>query len=183
MGAIAHRRLAWCIYGLAVVLAGGLVAEAWPKGDDRFASASLPSVVLPPTTTPAPDAPPIDDWVETALNRPLFAPDRRPDDVAAAPDEALPRLSGTIRLADTSLAMFQPRTADGSAKSEVVGEGADLAGWTITDITSEGVTLVRDGRIATLRLSYDNRPVQPHRLGMMPTRVLHDKRTSPFLQP
>jgi hypothetical protein len=91
--------------------------------------------------------------------------------------------SGIIRLTDTALAMFQPVSADGRAKSVVVGTGADLSGWTITDITSEGVTLIRGDRIATLRLSYANLPIAPRHLGLVPTRVLHDKRTSPFLQP
>ena len=77
------------------------------------------------------------------------------------PEESLPRLAGTIRLTGTALAMFQPVTGDGRAKTVIVGEGADLSGWRVTDITSEGVTLMRDNRIATLRLSYANLPMGP----------------------
>jgi hypothetical protein len=45
------------------------------------------------------------------------------------------------------------------------------------------VTLVRDGQIATVRLSYANRPPAQHRLGRGLVTVLHDKRTNAFLQP
>jgi hypothetical protein len=179
----AAARLSWLVGGLALAMAGGVVAEAWPGGNGPATNDASPAGLLPVTAAPAADASPIDDWAADALGRPLFAADRRPDAAAAVPEEALPRLSGTIRLADTALAMFQPISSDGSAKTVVVGEGADLAGWTITDITSDGVTLMRDGRIATLRLSYANLPAAPRHLGLVPTRVLHDKRTSPFLQP
>jgi hypothetical protein len=180
---ITRGRLTGCVGVLAIVMAAGVVAEAWPGRANRSAPAGPHAAALPVVLSSAPDAPPIDDWMNDALGRPLFAADRRPDAAVAAPEEALPRLSGTIRLAETSLAMFQPAAVDGNTKSIVLGEGAQLSGWTITDIASDGVTLVRDGRIATLRLSYANLPAAPHRLGQVPTRVLHDKRTSPFLQP
>jgi hypothetical protein len=181
--AITPGRLSWCVGGLALLLAGAVAAEAWPRQEDGPAEMDLPPVAAAAVASSAPDAPPIDDWASTALSRPLFAQDRRPDAAGAAPDEALPRLSGTIRFADTALAIFQPDSPDGDGKSVVVGPGADLSGWTITDITEDGVTLMRDGRIATLRLSFANHPVQPRHLGMLSTRVLHDKRSSVFWQP
>jgi hypothetical protein len=181
--AITRGRLSWCVGGVALLLAGAVAAEAWPRQDGRTAEMDLSPIAAPTAASSAPDAPPVDDWVSTALSRPLFAQDRRPDATGAAPDEALPRLSGTIRFADTALAIFQPDSPDGDAKSVVVGQGADLSGWTITDITADGVTLMRDGRIATLRLSFASHPVQPRHLGMLSTRVLHDKRSSVFWQP
>jgi hypothetical protein len=181
--AIARARLSWLVGGLALVMTAGVVAEAWPVRSDRTVGNDTSAEVLPTVASTAPDALPIDDWVADALGRPLFAADRRPDAVVAVPEEALPRLAGTIRLTDTALAIFQPVSSDNTAKSLTLGEGADLSGWTITDITSDGVTLMRDGRIASLRLSYANRPAAPRHLGLVPIRVLHDKRTSPFLQP
>jgi hypothetical protein len=181
--AIPRGRLFWLVGGVALAMAAGVVAEAWPAGSDRATRHDPLAGTLPAAAATAPDAPPIEDWVDDALGRPLFAADRRPDASAAVPEEALPRLSGTIRLARTAVAMFQPVSGDGTPRTVVVGEGATVSGWTITDITSDGVTLMRDGRIASLRLSYANLPVAPRHLGLVPIRVLHDKRTSPFLQP
>jgi hypothetical protein len=183
MGARLPRRLSWAVGGLALALTGGLVAETWPGDDTGMAQPELRSVALPSASASSPDAPPVDDWAAVVLARPLFALDRRPEEATALPEAELPRLSGTIHIADTALAMFQPAAGSDGAKTIVLGNGAELAGWTITDITNGGVTLVRDGRIATLRLSYANLPVQPRRLGLVPTRVLHNKRTSVFLQP
>ena len=182
MRAFPRGRFSWLVGGLALAMTAGVVAEAWP-GSGRATSDDQQPRVLPVTAATTPDALPIGTWADDALSRPLFATDRRPDAAAVVPEEALPRLAGTIRLADTALAMFQPLTSDGRAKTVIVGEGADLSGWKVTDITSEGVTLMRDNRTATLRLSYANLPVGPRHLGRVPTRVLHDKRTSPFLQP
>jgi hypothetical protein len=182
MGSRLRRRLSWAVGGLALVLSGGLLAEGLPGEETSIARPGLGHVALPPAAS-APDAPPVDDWAAMVLARPLFALDRRPEEATALPEAELPRLSGTIQLADTALAMFQPEAGSGSAKTLVLGDGAELAGWTITDITNGSVTLVRDGRIATLRLSYANLPVQPPRLGLVPIRILHNKRTSVFLQP
>ena len=182
MRAIPRARASWLVGGLAMAMTAGVVAEALP-GSSHAMSQDEPPGVFPVTAVATPDALPIGSWADDALSRPLFAIDRRPDAAAAVPEESLPRLAGTIRLTGTALAMFQPVTGDGRAKTVIVGEGADLSGWRVTDITSEGVTLMRDNRIATLRLSYANLPMGPRHLGKVPTRVLHDKRTSPFLQP
>jgi hypothetical protein len=180
---IARGQLTWLVGGLALAMTAGVVAEAWPVGSDHAVSDEKSAEMLPTVASTAPDALPIDDWVADALGRPLFAADRRPDAVVAVPEEALPRLAGTIRLTNTALAIFQPVSSDNTAKTLILGEGADLSGWTITDIASDGVTLMRDGHIASLRLSYANLPAAPRHLGLVPIRVLHDKRTSPFLQP
>ena len=172
----------WAVGGLAAVLAGAVMMEAVPAPGGAVGP-DAPSAPVTVAAATAPQALPIDDWVTAALGRPLFAQDRRPDAAAATGHDALPRLSGTIRFAATSLAIFQPVTPDGTGKSVVVGQGADLAGWTVTDITNDGVTLMRDGRLATLRLSYANLPLLARRLSPVPGRVLHDKRTSVFWQP
>jgi hypothetical protein len=174
-------RLSWAVGGLALLLAGGVAAEALPPM--RVPVSDSPSAPMTVAAATAPDAPPIDDWASTTLGRPLFALDRRPDAVVGPGQDVLPRLSGTIHFATTSLAIFQPQSADGSAKSVVVGQGATLSGWTITDIDNGGVTLMRDGRIASLRLSYANLPIQPRKLGKVGSRVLHGKRSNVFWQP
>jgi hypothetical protein len=183
MRATARRRLSWGVGGLTLCLGAAVFAEAWPDARDSTGGADLPAVGLPVAAALAPDAPPLDDWVNTALGRPLFAPDRRPDAAAAAPDGEMPRLSGIIRLAGSSLAMFQSESGDGAGRSVLVAEGAKVSGWTITGITDGTVTLVRDGQIATLRLRYANLPVAARRLGKGPVTVLHDKRSNAFLQP
>ena len=161
------RHRLWSVGGLALVLAAGVVAEVWPAAVDRSANETLPPVASPVAASSAPDAPPLDEWADTALSRPLFAPDRRPDAVTAAPDESLPRLAGTIRLADTALALFQPLSADGTARTTVVADGADVSGWTVLDITDDDVTLFaeRPGRYAALELRQSSRVAPPSGYG------------------
>ena len=178
-----RRRLSWGVGGLVLCLTAGVLAEAMPGSPEPGASARVAAVDLPVATASAPDAPPIDDWATTALGRPLFVPDRRPEAAAAAAGDSLPRLSGIIRLPSSSLAIFQPASGDGAGKSIMVSTGADLSGWTVASITDGDVTLVRDGQIATLHLSFANLPVAPHHLGKGAVEVLHDKRSNPFLQP
>ena len=50
-------------------------------------------------------------------------------------------------------------TPDAREKPVVVGRDGIVAGWTVVDIMDGAVTLERDGRTVTLRLSYANRPV------------------------
>ena len=183
MPARLRRRLGWGVGGVALFLSAAVVAEVLP-GRGPASEGKVPAAPLPVVAASAPNAPPIDDWVNTALQRPLFAQDRRPDAVAGpATHDTLPRLSGIIRIANTSLAIFQPEGGDGARPSVVVADGDEVSGWTITDIMNADVTLVRDGQIATVRLSYANRPPAQHRLGRGLVTVLHDKRTNAFLQP
>jgi hypothetical protein len=183
MRATTRRRLSGGIAGLLLCLTGGVLAEALPASQDHSVEGTLPPVTLPVAAEAAPDAPPIDDWVSTVLDRPLFALDRRPDAAAAAPNDALPRLSGIIRLANTALAIFQPKGPHGGGRSLLVSQGAEIAGWTVTDITNTEVTLVRDGQIATLHLAYADLPWGQQGVAGVAVRVLHDKRSSVFWQP
>jgi hypothetical protein len=64
----------------------------------------------------------------------------------------------------------------------VVGRDGIVGGWTVVDIMDGAVSLERDGRAVTLRLSYANKPAAVHAVAPEIV-VLHDKRTNPFLQP
>jgi hypothetical protein len=72
---------------------------------------------------------------------------------------------------------------DWREKPVVVGRDGIVAGWTVLDIRDGAVTLERNGRSVTLRLSYANRPVAAQIASPEALVLLHDKRTSPFLQP
>lgn len=91
----------------------------------------------------------------------------------------MPRLTGTIFTDQGELAIFQP--AEG--KSVVLGRGATVAEWTVSEIADGLVTLQRDATITTLRISYANRPAAPLPVAMQALVVLHDKRSNPFLAP
>jgi hypothetical protein len=73
-------------------------------------------------------------------------------------------------------------TSDAAEKPVVVGRDGLVAGWTVVDIMDGAVSLERDGRSVTLRLSYANTPAAAH-VAAAEIVVLHDKRTNPFLQP
>jgi hypothetical protein len=178
------------LFALMAVLAGLLGWECLPaQGDD-------PSVVLPASVPPviAPEvvAAPVANWVDAVLARPLFATDRRPKLLAssvaasrAGVAEVLPRLAGTVRSDYGLMAIFAlAGTAPNAGQTPVVvGRDGIVAAWTVVDIIDGGATLERDGRVVTLRLSYSNAPVAPHVVAPEALVLLHDKRTSPFLQP
>lgn len=171
------------------VLVGLLGWECLPGPDD-------PSVVLPAAAPlvipPEVAAAPVATWVDAVLARPLFATDRRPKVLAsgvpanrAGVPEVLPRLAGTVRSNDGLMAIFAlaGTAPSASQKPVVVGRDGIVAAWTVVDIIDGGATLERDGRIVTLHLSYSNAPVAPHVVAPEALVLLHDKRTSPFLQP
>jgi hypothetical protein len=177
------------LFALMAVLAGLLGWECLPGPDD-------PSVVLPaaapPVIVPAMAAAPVATWVDTVLARPLFTTDRRPKLLAsgvpanrAGVPAVLPRLAGTVRSNNGLMAIFAlTGTAPNAAqKPVVVGRDGIVATWTVVDIIDGAVTLERDGRTMTLHLSYSNAPVAPHVVAPEALVLLHDKRTSPFLQP
>jgi hypothetical protein len=124
--------------------------------------------------------------------------------------DALPRLAGTVRSSDTLMAIFvladrpsanpaantpipggpaqggsrrDETISDAGEKPVAVGRDGIVAGWTVVDIMDGVVTLERDGRSVTLRLSYSHRPIAAHFAAPKALVLLHDKRTSPFLQP
>jgi general secretion pathway protein N len=169
----------------AAPLAGLLALLAWECLPSP-AEPELPPPAAAPRTVHAapPETPPVPVWTDIVLARPLFAPDRRPATAAPSASAPLPRLSGTIRSDDNMLAIFAApgSTPEAPGKSIAVGRSGSVAGWTIADITDGAVTLQRGARSATLRISFTNAPVVA--LTEAPKVVLlHDKQTSPFLQP
>ena len=167
----------------ALLLAAALIgeiAEAVPGTQGAEPGLQLPAVPKEAGTAPAPVAP-VADWAQTALDRPLFAPDRRRDQAGPAALAELPRLAGTIRAADKLLAIFQPA---GGGKPLVLERDATLAGWTVAEIGDGAVTLLRGASTTVLRLSYANLPTPAPSSGAPPRIVaLHVRQTDPSHQP
>lgn len=141
--------------GLAAALAAIIVAELFSITDDGSMAA-----VDPVTRSPQPAAEPPHaaftrsaDWAVPLLARPLFKPDRRPDTIAprasvsSGTSTNLPRLAGILISADGRRAIFQ---SGGDDKPLVMGEGEDIAGWTIKQIFPTSVILT--GRLGTQTL-------------------------------
>jgi hypothetical protein len=184
------------LFALMVVLVAVLGWESLPEADD--AVVVVPVVAPVAGGAPAVAAAPVAPWTDAVLVRPLFARDRRP--VAheagvrssAGMQEVLPRLAGTVRSGDGLVAIFMPNGSapvDPAAKAVpvekpvVVGRAGMVAAWTVVDITDGSATLERDGRTVTLNLSFSNAPAEAHVVAPQALVLLHDKRTSPFLQP
>ena len=184
------------LFALMAVLAGLLGWESLPVSGDSavVAPVAAPVAGVAPAVTVAPVA----AWTDAVLARPLFASDRRPVAHEAAVrssagvQEVLPRLAGTVRSGDGMVAIFAPggtAPVDPAAKAVpvekpvVVGRAGMVAAWTVVDITDGSATLERDGRTVTLSLAYSNAPVEAHVVAPQALVLLHDKRTSPFLQP
>jgi hypothetical protein len=169
---------------MMAVLVGVLGWEGLPVAD-------VPVVVAPVVTPAAGGAPaavvaPVAAWTDAVLGRPLFARDRRPvahvaGGAAGVAPEVLPRLAGTVRSGDGMVAIFVPGGA--AAKPVVVGRAGMVAAWTVVGIVDGAATLERDGRTVTLSLAYSNAPAEVHVVAPQALVLLHDKRTSPFLQP
>jgi hypothetical protein len=142
------RRLALAALGsLAALLAGGVALELAGGLDDATA---VPDVAPTSVATAATEgADQVDAWSQTILDRPLFAPSRRPpqeevpvETVEApeveAPPPVIPRLAGIIVGPQSRRALFQP--ADGG-KPLSLGEGDEIAGWVIEAIAVDGVRI------------------------------------------
>jgi hypothetical protein len=177
------------IGGLIVALSGAIVAAAMPRPMSDALPVAIHHLSLPRLETSSDRAQPSEAWQETALDRPLFALDRHPLPIEATADGSLPRLAGTIRFANTALAIFEiPAGADpmrAPAKTLVLGTGADVAGWTIDEIANERILLIKGGKIRALQLSFSKEKLArvPARALISTLRILHDKKTSVFLQP
>lgn len=92
-------------------------------------------------------------------------------------------MTGIIRSDDAHLAIFATPgiTPDAAGKSLVVPQAAVVAGWVVTDIGDGAVTLTQGSRSALLRLSFTNAPAPAPAAKVGPV-LLHEKRSSPFLQ-
>ncbi|MCB8876959.1 hypothetical protein [Acidisoma silvae] len=174
--------------GLVLSLAAAIVVEAMPSaGTDVPAPPARPRA-LPRLDTHATDAArPVASWQDKALGRPLFAIDRRPMPIDATPDGSMPRLSGTIRFANTALAIFEIQSVSGDSgiaptSSKILGVGAEVGGWTIQTVTDERVLLTKDGQVRFLDLAFSREVAKPA-ISAAAIRVLHGKRTNVFFQP
>jgi hypothetical protein len=114
---------------------------------------------------PAPVGAEITRWVNAILARPLFSVTRKPDATAsnagpAAADEHqdLPRLSGILSVGNTRHAMFQP---SGDVPTLVVGEGELVAGWNVTKIGLDSVTLKGPNGETTVEPKFDENLTPP----------------------
>jgi len=176
-----------------LALCAAIGVEAMPPPP----AASLPLAVRPgplarlsPGDAPAPQNPGTADlWMNTVLERPLFALDRRPAAIDATGDGALPRLSGTMRFGHTALAIFDPPAAGdashGPGQPLVLGAGAEISGWTIADVSDEHVLLTKgsESRILQLAFSKSAAPAPPALKGIAALRLLHGKKSNVFWQP
>lgn len=155
-------RLAWrALGGLGAVLLLLLFLELVVGGTDDpppvagaadVAAADQPVAPPPPRDLPR--------WVDTVLVRPLFDPSRKGEPAAAAGQaaEPLPRLAGVVLADGDKRAIFQP---DGDKKPIVVGEGDQLAGWTVRSIAEEAVIIGRANGTRTLQPKLDTKPRTP----------------------
>jgi hypothetical protein len=101
----------------------------------RVVTRAAPSNALPNT------------WMEEALARPLFAPDRRPAAGSATADPGMPRLTGIIASPDAAVAIFQPA---GSTRSVLARSGEHVGGWEVTAIAADAVNLRKQGQVIVL---------------------------------
>lgn len=145
---------------------GSVIPAAWAM----LAPPGAPALVTPTRIADRmernppmkPDPVRMQDWVGTLLARPLFAQDRRPGKLDAAPTPAsseLPRLAGVMVSAQGSSAIF---AAAGGGKAVVIGAGGSIGGFMVQKIEAGQVTLVgADGGVRLLRPSFDARLAPP----------------------
>ncbi len=160
--------LAFFRLGLAAILLASLVALelAWNRsGGVRALDAVEAAAVLdfrPASVAPDPPAAELlAAWADTALRRPLFAPDRRsaspppsPEQPPAAPatPEDLPRLTGVMVGPGGRAAIFA--AAETGAKPAVLREGGFLGPYEVTRIAEGRVTVLGPEGERVLRPSH-----------------------------
>jgi general secretion pathway protein N len=131
-----------------------------------------------------------DQWASTLLARPLFAPDRKPVGDSPAASIGLPRLAGIIASADGAVAIFQPA---GSVKAVVARHGDTVAGWEVTTVALDTVTLRKANDRIVLKPRFNGvettagaaEPKQPRPRWEVaaPTGLLRARWSNPQLQP
>jgi len=148
--------ITYALTAAALALAGIIAAElTFTEGAPEQAVA----VAAPELMPPAP--PPPSDYRDqnatralTALARPLFNPDRRPeaphpDAAPAPPPNSLPRLTGTLVSPRGKHAIF----AVGD-KPAVMREGGRIDAWTVQEISAGTVTITGPDGPRVLRVSF-----------------------------
>lgn len=117
-------------------------------------AAGLPSV--PAGRLAPPDSSQVARWAATILARPLFNPGRRPPTAAqaAAPGTVtpgLPRVAGIVVTPAGRRAIFAER----GAKPLVLGEGGQVAGFTVQSIQAGQVTVRGPEGVRVLSPTFD----------------------------
>ncbi len=132
------------LLALAAMLAGVLVAELLEPAEPETAlvqRAETRSRPPGPSRAEDSDPAPLDDLVETILDRPLLDPSREAKagtaTMPAAAGDALPRLAGVLIGPDGAKALF----AATGGKPLVLGEGDRLGPYEVTKIEPNAVTL------------------------------------------
>ena len=145
---------------LAIVLASVIWLELRADSRDSppmklSSAASVTAVPAGHATGPSPDQ--VARWAATSLARPLFAPGRRPPAQAAAaakldaPAPDLPRIAGTMVTPAGRRAIFAAK----GDKPLVVGEGAQVGGFTVQSIKAGQVTLLGPAGVRVLSPTFD----------------------------
>jgi hypothetical protein len=127
-------RARYALPGLAGLLAVVLLAELLAGPEDR--GPERPGHLPSTRGGTATHEPLVERWAATALARPLFAADRRPEQDGQA-STSLARLSAIIIAGGSRRAIF---VTDGQ-KPRVVPEGGEIGGYKLLHITSDSVEL------------------------------------------
>jgi hypothetical protein len=143
------------LLGLALLLGAALAAEIGLDGSD----AGLPQpatgrLVDVPATAPALASADVQGWVTTILERPLFAPDRRPVSSAApaaVASQGVPRLAGVVFTPEGRRAIFAAGT-DG--KQIALAENGRIGIFTVSRIDADAVTVAGPDGSILLRPSF-----------------------------
>ncbi len=143
--------------GLTTVFGGLLIWEI--LAPDDAANTAAPALAPPRTASvepPPPDNGVLSEAATTVLNRPLFSPDRRMAEPAAAaaaatsPTAELPRLAGVIVGPSGRHAIF----ADTSGHPQVATEGSSIGRYTVQTIQPGQVTVTSSEGERVLRPSF-----------------------------
>ena len=104
---------------------------------------------------------PVEAWVTTALERPLFRENRRPAKLSVGAVQT----AGTVRLAGVMTGSFGRRAifiSTANNKPVVVGEGARVGDFTVRTIGPGMAIIETDGGVRTLRPSFTGHESSNH---------------------
>jgi hypothetical protein len=189
-------RLLLLLCGALVVVIAAEIAPGHPADGEFGPAAAVRTAGGPVRGGSRPAEPALVRWVADILDRPLFAPDRRPAPGAptAAAAIGVPHLTGIIVTPDDAAAIF--RQAE-DAKSLVARRGDSVGGWVVSTIAANGVTLRKADDRITVMPQFDaagaSTSVAPARaavdqgisrwIAAAPTGLLRARWSNPQLQP
>ena len=147
---------------LAVGLTAVVGLELRPGIGDRGGMNPAPPRTAPRSPSAAAASGPanhLQDWLQTVLARPLFAPNRHAaaGSILGATSVRLPRVTGILVEGSRRSVIFA--AADGG-KPLVVAEGAELSGFRVQSIETDQVTVVGPDGPRLLRPTFDPAPRQ-----------------------